>query len=261
MAWTTVQLCGLVSVLCGAWNLFGDLAFMDFYHGHMTFEGFGTIRNVSRPGALFNFNRKWPLQVAQASGWMYPVWAITTAYPLYLGLSGAGWWCSMVPCAVLAYGLCVVGGALHSGFAFATIIPQILHLPRQIESTAGAPLWKPMGGSPACAGYMKAAQAEVMEAYVFGYTPGPLSVVGASFWIAYVVATRRTKFPKWFILCTPLVTLINVMAVGFLVIHDPWNRYFIGTFGTWIILVMNLATSYVLWDVDEDNEDASSHKS
>ena len=85
---------------------------MDFYLAQMSFEGFGTIDMVSRPGKFFDFNEDWPLQLAQASGWMYPVWAVVTAYPLYVGLRGAGFWCSSAPCAVLAYGLCVVGGAL-----------------------------------------------------------------------------------------------------------------------------------------------------
>ena len=158
MAWTPVQKCGVVALLCGAWNLFGDLCFMDFYHAHMTFEGFGTIDSVSRPGNLFT--EEWLLQLAQAGGWCYPVWAAVTIYPLHAGLRGAGWWCSSAPCAVLAYGLCVVGGALHSGFAFATILPQVLHIPQQLDSTT----WKFMAGSPKCAAYMHAAQAKVMAA-------------------------------------------------------------------------------------------------
>ena len=211
----------------------------------MTFEGFGTIDRVSRPGNLFNFNEAWPLQLAQAGGWMYPVWAFATAYPLYTGLHRAGWWCSSAPCAVLAYGLCVVGGALHSGFGFATILPQVLHTPH-LTTTEG----KPMAGSSACTDCMQVAQAKLMEAYMFGYTPGPLAVVVASFWIACVVATGHTKFPRWFILFTPLVTVVWVAAVG-LVIPDPLGRYFAGAFGTWIILVMNLGTSCILWNDKE----------
>ena len=85
---------------------------------------------------------------------------------------------------------------------------------------------------------------------MFGYTPGPQAVAVASFWIAYVVATRKTKFPRWFVLFTPLVTLVWVAAVGFLVMPGPWGTYFVGAFGTWIILVMNVATSYILWNVN-----------
>ena len=56
---------------------------------------------------------------------MYPVWEMVTIYLLYAGLEPSGG--ALLPCALLAYGLCVVGGNLHSGFAFATILPNILH--------------------------------------------------------------------------------------------------------------------------------------
>ena len=123
MAWTPIQLCGVASLLCSALNLFGDLCYIDFYIAEMTLEGFGRINSAARPGNLFNFNESWPLQLSAASGWMYPIWAAATAYPLYIGLRGAGSWrCSLAPCALLVYGLCVVGGALHSGFGFSTCL-------------------------------------------------------------------------------------------------------------------------------------------
>lgn len=239
---TPLQLCWLLCLLCGAWNLFADLCYIYFYLAHMTFEGFGTIDNTSRPGNLFNFDHKWPLLFAQVSGWMYPVWAVATTYPLYLGLHGAGWWYSWAPCALLAYGLCVVGGALHSGFSFTTNLPQLLHTPQ----------WEVLAGISICASYIHAAQAKVMESYVFGYTPGPPAVIVASLWITYVVATRETRLTKWFILFTPPMTVAWVVAVGFIVIPDPWGKYFVGAFGTWMILVMNMATSWILWNVNEE---------
>ena len=197
--------CGFL--LCSALNL-PVIVHIDFYIAEMSREGFGAINSVARPGNLFNFNESWPLQLSAASGWMYPIWAAATAYPLYIGLRGAGSWrCSLAPCALLVYGLCVVGGALHSGFGFSTILPQYLHSHRM---------------SSTCAGHLHAAQAKVMDAYVFGYTPGPLAVIVASAWIAYVVAARKTRFPRWFVLFTPIVTMAWV-AVGFLVLPDPWG--------------------------------------
>ena len=41
------------------------------------------------------------------------------------------------------------------------------------------------------------------------------------------------------------------VAVGFLVLPDPWGMYFAGAFGTWILFVMNLASCAILWNVDE----------
>ena len=78
-----VRTCFFVSLICAAWNLFGDVCFIDFYLAHMTFEGFGTIDHavtISRTGNIFDFNKAWPVKLAQASGWMYPIWALTTSY-------------------------------------------------------------------------------------------------------------------------------------------------------------------------------------
>ena len=41
--------------------------------------------------------------------------------------------------------------------------------------------------------------------------------------------------------------------MGFLVLPDPWGTLFVGTFGTWIILVMNVATTFILWNVPDVN--------
>ena len=60
----------------------------------------------------------------------------------------------------------------------------------------------------------------------------------------------RMMFPRWFVLFTPIVTMAWV-AVGFLVLPDPWGMYFAGAFGTWILFVMNLASCAILWNVDE----------
>ena len=114
---------------------------------------------------------------------MYPVWASPTTYPVYVGLRSDGWWFSLAPCAPLAYGLCVVGGVLHSGFTFATVLPQVVHHPH------------PTVASPECTNYMQLAQAKLMGTDIFVYTPGPLAIMIASMWITIVVARRETKCP------------------------------------------------------------------
>ena len=87
MGWTPIQLCGVVALACAAWNLFGDLYFLDFYLAHMDFKGFGTIDRVWRRTRLgnfaFDFDAKWPLQLAQAGGWMYPVWRVRYWHLMY----------------------------------------------------------------------------------------------------------------------------------------------------------------------------------
>ena len=59
---------------------------------------------------------------------------------------------------------------------------------------------------------MQTAQARMVENYNVGSMPGPMAVVIGSGWIAYVVATRaaETKFPRWFNLFNPLVTMLWV---------------------------------------------------
>uniref|UniRef100_A0A7S2A3E7 Uncharacterized protein n=1 Tax=Ditylum brightwellii TaxID=49249 RepID=A0A7S2A3E7_9STRA len=241
---TPIQTCAAVALVCSIWNLFGDICFIDFYLAHMNFDAFGAIDNVSRPGNLFDFDKDWPLLVAQAGGWMYPVWAMATIYPLYLGLETSGGATSdrrhsVLPCALLAYGLCVVGGNLHSGFAFTTILPQVFHkhTPQSDEHELNLH------------STINFAQSTIMDRYVFGYTPGPLTIMIASGWIIYIVITKETKFPKWFALCTPLVTVAWVNLIGFMLMPWPWGMYFVGSFGTWIIFVMNAAASWVLWNV------------
>jgi len=87
-----------------------------------------------------------------------------------------------------------------------------------------------------------------MNTYVFGYTPGHPAVM-----IEYIVLTEQTEFSKWFVLFTPLVTISWVAEIGFLIMPMPWGLYFAGSFGTWIILilVMNLAATIALWNLDD----------
>lgn len=233
---TPIQRCAAVSLICSIWNLFGDVCFIDFSLANMSSDGFGTINNEYRPSKLFDFSQNWPVQLAQAGGWMYPIWAVATTYPLYLGLEPSGK--AFLPCALLAYGLCVVGGNLHAGFAFATILPKILHNSYQNDDNQNDDLYSTI----------TFAQTEIMDCYVFGYTPGPIAVILSSGWILYIVITKETRFPRWFALCTPLVTLTLVILVGFLIMPQPFGFYFVGSFGTWIFLVMNAAASWVLWN-------------
>ena len=233
MAWnkqiTPIQTCAIISLICSFWNLFGDLYFIDFTLAYMNFDGFGNIDTEFRSGNLFDLSQDWLGTLAQAGGWMYPIWAIGTVYPLYLGMK------TVLPCALLAYGLCVVGGNLHSGYAFATILPKIFFddaTPNDEEVSS----------------IINTAQSKIMDCYVFGYTPGPLAVFIASGWILYLVLKNETKFPKWFAFCTPIVTIMWVCFIGFIILPWPIGFYLVGSFGTWILFVMNAATSWLLWN-------------
>ena len=108
---------------------------------------------------------------------------MVTIYPLYVGLERSGG--AMLPCALLAYGICVVGGNLHSGFTFATILPTILHSAYQSDDQ-----------NDDLYSIITLTQSEIVDCHVFGYTPGPLAVIIASGWILYIVITSRTTFTQ-----------------------------------------------------------------
>ena len=169
----------------------------------------------------------------------YPYYVLRQFYNIISLLSlNAVYSSTFFPCSLLAYGLCIVGGNLHSGFAFTTILLRVVH---KLQSDGTL--------SPNQADTyqtMQESQKVIMDTYVFGYTLGPLAVMIASAWIAVIVVMKQTEFPRWFVLFTPLVTLLWV-GVGYFIIRF----YFAGSFGTWIILVMNLAATFVLWNLED----------
>merc|ERR1712232_263992 len=87
-----VQACCVIGLLCSGWNLFADLYFMDFFTAHMSEESMGLIRDEQQSGYLFNFRQgnQWLIVFVQASGWIYPIWAVVTALPLCIGFREKG---------------------------------------------------------------------------------------------------------------------------------------------------------------------------
>lgn len=190
-------------------------------------------------GNIFNFDKEsynpiW-LYIAQAGGWMYPVWAVSTALPLYIGLEDAGFWGSTVPCALVAYGMCIMGGSLHSAFAFVTVIPTSYH-------------YSPADGDAGQLELLNHAQSKILEHIGIGSLVGYLSLNLAFAWIAIIVATRQNivKFPKWFNLFNPFVTMVWVSVSSYLFLPDTLSFYCICSMGTWVILFINIGTMVVL---------------
>ena len=89
LAWR-VRACFYVCLFCAAWNLFGDVCFIDFYLSHNTFEDFGTIDSVLHPSDIFDFGKSWPVKLAQSGGWMYPYGRLQRAILSTLGLFQLG---------------------------------------------------------------------------------------------------------------------------------------------------------------------------
>ena len=235
-AMTFPRVCGLVSLLCSLWNLLGDLVFLDAAYATMDDETFGTIRTKGRAGYLFHGSSMgWLLVVAQAGAWMYPIWTFVTVVPLYVGLRPTGSaWHSLGLCAVLAYGLCIVGGGLHSAFAFLTALPYTVHhghFSNQVDTDI-----------------LTAAQLRILQHFLVGMLPGYIACNISAFWLAYVVQFRTTLFPsKWFHFFNPVTTMIWVSTAGALLPEVP-RYYLIGCMGTWGVMILNMGITHCLWN-------------
>ena len=182
---------------------------------------------------------------------MYPVWAFVTAVPIYIGLQESGdsskreqfWW-SMFPCGLLLYGLCIMGGGLHSAFSFLTVLPIVYHDSHQD--------WSDLDQSEQFGNFLASSQSRIVQHIFVGCLPGIVACNVASIWMALTVHFRPTRFPKWFNFFNPLVTSIWVQILGAL-LPDPVGLYFVGCLGTWGLLVLNLATTFILRSRLEEN--------
>ncbi|KAL7574693.1 hypothetical protein ACA910_003036 [Epithemia clementina (nom. ined.)] len=249
--WSLVEKCGAIAVACAAWNLLGDLYLMDFYTAHLSPDRFGMIREEMQSGYLFNFFNSqgaWWVFVAQSGGWMYPIWAVVTAVPIYIGLQPADGhhhnyhdWSIITPCMLLAYGLCVVGGGLHNSAAFLTVLPTIYHDP------AAAEKYSDLIGKDQFSNFLDIAQGRIIQHILVGCLPGIISCNVAGLWIGLLVHFRPTRFPKSYNFFNPLVTSFWVQIVGIL-LPEPAGSYFAGCLGTWGMLVLNIGTTYMLQD-------------
>ena len=189
-----------------------------------------------------NQNSHSSILFAQTAGWMYPIWGFVTSLQVYLGLRGLGFWSSAAPCMLMAYAFCVVGGSQHASWAFLTVLQQ-------------SPLVGHCGVD-----YLEDTQSRIWRHYIWGDLPGITSLMVSSAWIGIVVATQKSAFPRYFNLFNPLVTQSWVFALVYM-LPAPWAGYVGGPFGTWIILGLNVATSYGLWDHFEEEEGADKKES
>jgi len=274
-----VRACCIIGLLCSGWNLFADLYFMDFFTANMNAESPSTILEEQQSGHLFNFEpgNQWMVFFVQASGWMYPIWAVVTAIPLWIGFQGKeynhtgttvqqqssmrstsarssfGECKAIVPLALLLYGLCVVGGAFHSAFTFMTVLPNALHYPQ--DNYYG---WSNLIGTEQFSLFLTTAQTRILQLIFWGALPGLLAYFISSVWIAVLVhfSPECHQFPKWFNLFNPVATQIWVNILSSM-LPDLVGFYFSGCFATWGLLFLNLGSSYCLWNVDSPRQTMS----
>jgi len=268
----------------GAWNLLGDLYYMDFFTAHLSDEAFGMIQEEQQAGYLFQFHQgnQWLVFLVQAGGWMYPIWAMATAIPLCIGFQednteigatlqprdngssglthGELSWrnCrAIAPIALLVYGLCVVGGAFHSAFAFVTVLPNVAHYPPDNTGGGGNDNdgWFDLVATEQFALVLETAQTRILQYIFVGALPGLVACNISSIWIALLVQFRSQchRFPKWFNLFNPITTTIWVQALGSILPY-PVGFYLAGCLGTWSFLFLNLGTTYCLWNLNGNGE-------
>lgn len=251
-----VRTCGALGAACSLWNLFGDIYYMDFFAARMS--DLGAVLPSSNPdgGYLFRFGDGESVlagTLAQAGSWMYPLWAFATVVPICLGLErrhqkGGGEHETLrdriAPCALLAYGYCVVGGGLHGAFAFWTVLPSAYHQNQTADMGLSAE------DDEQLRRFVDTSQGKILHHIAVGCIPGLVAFNVASIWIACLVHSGRTRFPRWFNLFNPMVTVIWVQIVGRMLLPDEIGFYFVGCLGTWGTLLLNLGTTYYLWNDD-----------
>ena len=64
--------------------------------------------------------------------------------------------------------------------------------------------------------------------------------------LAAGVLSGKTIYPRWFVAATPLGVLIVTVIVGVL-LPAPYAGFALAPFGTWFMLVPNIACAVWLW--------------
>ncbi len=170
----------------------------------------------------------WLVLIAQTAGWLYPLYALTY-YHWWLGMRRAGFWLGTLPVLLLVYALLMIGGIQHAGFAFLSVL-------EQARAVTGS-------GDPA---FFALAQRYIVEHFAMGDLSAALAMIAGSGLFAVAVLSGRTVYPRWFVLLSPPGVLVLTLAVGS-ALPAPFAGLVIAPFGTWFMLVPNIAGALWLW--------------
>ena len=179
----------------------------------------------------------------------------------------------LVPCLILLYGLCIVGGSLHSGMIFLTILPDsyYTYTTNTTNTTTNGSsnhyYYCDADGGDVCDGvdFMNGMQSHFVEKVFWGCWPGILATNVGAIWIGYIVqfqqvvsssssssspppattttTTRKvTILPRWFNFFHPLCTNIWLPVMSNLVLSPTASYYMTGCLGTWSLYIWNIGT-------------------
>ncbi|HBS04850.1 MAG TPA: hypothetical protein DEA96_07800 [Leptospiraceae bacterium] len=168
----------------------------------------------------------WLVLLGQTAGWLYPFYALTY-FNWFAGMRRAGIWLAHIPIALLAYAVLMIGGIQHAGWAFLSVL-------EQARAVTGSE-------DPV---FFAQAQRFILEHFLMGDLTALIALYAGTLWHAVGVLSGRTWFPRWFVIFSPLGALSLTMAFG-IALPAPLAGFVLAPFGTWFLLIPNIASA--LW--------------
>lgn len=166
--------------------------------------------------------------LAQTAGWLYPIFAFTY-FHWWVGMRRAGFWLGTFPILLLVYAVTMIGGIQHAGFAFLSALEQAKSVTGSTDPT-----------------FFTLANRYIIEHFFMGDLTAILALDTGAFLLAIGILSGKTIYPRWFVVASPLGTLIVTIMVG-IVLPAPYAGYVLAPFGTWLLLVPNIAGTIWLW--------------
>lgn len=171
----------------------------------------------------------WVMLIGQTAGWLYPLFALTY-FHWWIGMRCAGFWLGTLPILLLVYAVMMIGGIQHAGFAFLSVL-------EQAKAVTGST-------DPAFFGL---ANRYIIEHFLMGDLTAALALDAGAILFAIGILSGKTIYPRLFVVMSPLGALIITIAAG-IVLPAPYAGYVLAPFGTWFMLVPNIAGALWLWN-------------
>ena len=170
----------------------------------------------------------WVMMIGQSAGWLYPLFALTY-FHWWIGVRRAGFWLGTLPILLQVYALLMIGGIQHAGFAFLSVLEQARVV---------------MGSTDPA--FFALANRYIIEHFFMGDLTAALALNVGTILLAIGILRGKTIYPRWFVVLSPLGTLVATIVLGVL-LPAPYAGYVLAPFGTWFLLVPNIAGILWMW--------------
>jgi len=171
----------------------------------------------------------WMVLMAQTAGWLYPLFALTY-FHWWIGMRRAGFWLGTFPILLLVYAVMMIGGIQHAGFAFLSVLEQAKSVVGSTDHT-----------------FFALANRYIVEHFGMGDLTAFVALDAGAFLLAIGILSGKAIYPRWFVVVSSLGTVIGTVIVGIL-LPAPYAGYVLAPFGTWFLLVPNIASTIWLWN-------------